>query len=212
MTVNKQAMNNVSNYDLAASDKEARVVMEFTVGLQDWFSRVLLAQGLWCVLNRSVMSDFATPRTVAHRAPLPMGFSRREHWSGLPCPPPRDLPDPRIEPPSPVSPALAGGFCTPSATWEGWVSRGAAGEMSVRARSSEGSTGAGWPAANVAGSPHPGRRQSQARPGLSAHICVRRMCLHRDAWVLAQLLSSERVLPERAGLGSPNVAFHTSSC
>ena len=91
MTVNKQAMNNVSNYDLAASDKEARVVMEFTVGLQDWFSRVLLAQGLWCVLNRSVMSDFATPRTVAHRAPLPMGFSRQEYWSGLPFPPPGDL-------------------------------------------------------------------------------------------------------------------------
>ena len=37
---------------------------------------------------------FATPRTVAHQAPLSMGFSRQEYRSGLPCPPPGDLPDP----------------------------------------------------------------------------------------------------------------------
>ena len=34
---------------------------------------------------------------VAHQAPLSMGFSRQEYWSGLPCPPPGDLPDPGIE-------------------------------------------------------------------------------------------------------------------
>ena len=39
-----------------------------------------------------------------------MGFSRQEHWSGLPCPPPGDLPDPGVEPMSLMSPALAGGF------------------------------------------------------------------------------------------------------
>ena len=38
--------------------------------------------------------------TVAHQAPLSMGFSRQENWSGLPCPPPGDLPDPGIEPAS----------------------------------------------------------------------------------------------------------------
>ena len=53
---------------------------------------------------------FATPWTVARQAPLSMGFSRQEYWSGLPFPPPEDLPDPGIEPVSPVSPALAGGF------------------------------------------------------------------------------------------------------
>ena len=58
------------------------------------------------------------PMTVAHQAPLPMGFSRQEYWSGLPSPPPRDLPDPGIEPKSLASPALAGGFFTTSATWE----------------------------------------------------------------------------------------------
>ena len=39
----------------------------------------------------------ATPWTVAHQAPLSMWFSRQEYWSGLLCPPPRDLPDPGIE-------------------------------------------------------------------------------------------------------------------
>ena len=43
-----------------------------------------------------------------------MGFSRQEHWSGLPCPSPGDLPNPGIKPAS-LSPALAGGFFTTSA-------------------------------------------------------------------------------------------------
>ena len=53
---------------------------------------------------------FATRWIVAHQAPLSMKFSRQEFWSGLPCPPPRDLPDPGIEPKSLTSPALAGGY------------------------------------------------------------------------------------------------------
>ena len=48
----------------------------------------------------------ATPWTVACQAPLSMEFSRQEHWSGLPFPPPGDLPNPGIEPMSHVSPAL----------------------------------------------------------------------------------------------------------
>ena len=44
------------------------------------------------------MSDFVTPWTVAHRAPLSMGFFRQEYWSGLPFPPPGDLPNPGIKP------------------------------------------------------------------------------------------------------------------
>ena len=55
---------------------------------------------------------FVTPRTVAHQASLSMGFSRQEYWSGLPFPPPGDLPNPRIEPMSPAASALAGGFFT----------------------------------------------------------------------------------------------------
>ena len=55
-----------------------------------------------CVLSCSVVSDSATPRTVAHQAPLSVGFSRQEYWSGLPCPPPGDLPDPEMESKSPA--------------------------------------------------------------------------------------------------------------
>ena len=50
---------------------------------------------------------FATPWTGARQAPLSMEFSRQESWSGLPFPPPGDLPNPGIKP---TSPALAGGF------------------------------------------------------------------------------------------------------
>ena len=50
------------------------------------------------VLSRfSLVGLFVTPRTVAHQAPLSMGFSRQEYWSGLSCPPPGDLPNSRIE-------------------------------------------------------------------------------------------------------------------
>ena len=58
---------------------------------------------------------FATPRTVAFQAPLFMVFPRQEYWSGLPFPPPRDLPDPGIKPLCFTSPVLAGGFFTTSA-------------------------------------------------------------------------------------------------
>ena len=55
---------------------------------------------------------FATPWTVACQALLSREFSRQEYWSGLPFPPPWGLPNPRIEPTSLASPALAGGFFT----------------------------------------------------------------------------------------------------
>ena len=61
---------------------------------------------------------FATLWTVAVQAPLSMGFSRQEYWSGLPCPPPGTLPKQGIELTSLMSPALAGGFFTTSPAWE----------------------------------------------------------------------------------------------
>ena len=74
-----------------------------------------------CVLIRlSCVQLFATLRTVAHQAPLTMGFSRQEHWSRFPGPPPGNPPNPGIEPASLTSPASAGGFFTTSATWEAW--------------------------------------------------------------------------------------------
>ena len=61
-----------------------------------------------CVLNRIQL--FVTPWTIARQAPQSMGFLGQEYWSGSPCSPPGDLPDPGIKPTSSASPALAGGF------------------------------------------------------------------------------------------------------
>ena len=69
-----------------------------------------------CLLSRfSRVQLFVTPWTVAHQAPLSMGFFRQEYCSGLPCTPPGDPPNPGMEPRSLMSPALAGGFFTTSA-------------------------------------------------------------------------------------------------
>ena len=63
-----------------------------------------------CVLSHIWLS--VVPWTVARQAPPSMGFPREEYWGGLPFPSPGDLPDPGIEPTSPGSPALVGGFST----------------------------------------------------------------------------------------------------
>ena len=85
-----------------------------------------------CVCACSVVSDSVTLWTVAHQAPLSVEFSRQEYWSQLPFPTPGDLPDPGIEPKSPASPALAGGFSAPTSpgkpvyiyeTLGGWVKK-----------------------------------------------------------------------------------------
>ena len=67
---------------------------------------------LWyAMLSRfSRVRLFVTPWTVARQASLSMDFSRQEHWSGLPCPPPGDHPYSGIEPTYLTSPALSGGF------------------------------------------------------------------------------------------------------
>ena len=63
-----------------------------------------------CVLSPfSCVLLFATLWTIALQAPLSMGFSRQEHWRGFPCPPPGDLPNPRIKPASPAAPSLQPG-------------------------------------------------------------------------------------------------------
>ena len=76
--------------------------------------------------NRRSLSHvqlFLTPWTAVCQAPLRMEFSRQESWSGLPFPPPRDLPDPGIEPTSLASPALTGRAVYPWASWEAYWGR-----------------------------------------------------------------------------------------
>ena len=85
-------------------------------GLQSMW---LQSQTCACVLSHlSHVQLFAALWTVAHQAPLSMGFSKQEYWSGLPCPPPGHLPNSGIKPTCLVSSTLAGGFFTNSATWE----------------------------------------------------------------------------------------------
>ena len=73
----------------------------YKVTIISHFSRVQLFVNLW---------------TVAYQVPLSMEFSRQEYWSELPFPPPEHLPNPETEPTPHVSPALADGFFTTSAT------------------------------------------------------------------------------------------------
>ena len=87
---------------------------------------LLVYQTLLLLLFKyKIVSDcLATPWTVAHQAPLAMGFSRQGYWTGLPFPAPEDLPDPEMEP---ESPALAGRFFTaelagkPRGPYTAWI-------------------------------------------------------------------------------------------
>ena len=86
-------------------EKEVLVPMKTSWNVLPWLRRPKLLEE--CVLSHfSHVWIFETLWTVARQAPLSMGFSRQEHWSGLPCPPPGDLPVPGIEPMSLIPPAL----------------------------------------------------------------------------------------------------------
>ena len=71
---------------------------------------ILVMQVLCVCLVTQECLTLCDPVDSSPQAPHYMGFSRQEYWSGVPCPPPGDLLNPGIEPASPVSPALAGGF------------------------------------------------------------------------------------------------------
>ena len=91
------------------------------LGYLPWFHGRTLSP--WTVSSRSVSSvcmpscfsqvrHFSTPRIVAHQAPLSMGFSRQEYWSGLPCPPPGKSSQPRDRNFVSCDSCIAGGFFT----------------------------------------------------------------------------------------------------
>ena len=63
-----------------------------------------------CAKSVQSCPTLATLGTVALQTPLSVGFSRQDYWSGLPCPPPGDLPNPGLEPRSPMAPVLRAGF------------------------------------------------------------------------------------------------------
>ena len=75
-------------------------------GKASWFSSLIVSDYGPTVLSRSVLSNSLQPHgQQPTRLLCPWGFSRQEHWSGLPCPPPGDLPNPGIKPGSPALPA-----------------------------------------------------------------------------------------------------------
>ena len=84
-----------------------------------WNLDLFSLERITCELSRfSHVQLFETPWTVARQAPLSMGHSRQEYWSGLPFLSPGDLPHRGIESTSLMSPALAGKVFITSATWE----------------------------------------------------------------------------------------------
>ena len=98
---------NPSSVLLNMTTKEKKITMPYTsvkpsTVIKNFCIYYCLASFLICgvdCLPACVFSHvglFATPWTVAHQAPLSMGFSRQEYWSGLPCPPPGDLPNPGL--------------------------------------------------------------------------------------------------------------------
>ena len=107
-----------SSLDSAASSSYWLNSLLLTRFSNEWF------ENEWSIPSLSVhvccrfscVQLFATLGTVALQAPLTVGFSRQEYWSGLPGPPPGSLRDPGIKPSSLLPLALAGGFFTTSAT------------------------------------------------------------------------------------------------
>ena len=103
-------------FSLSMSHKPVLTMRSRTL-LLSHFSRVWLFETLW---------------TVACQAPLYMGILQAEYWSGLPCPPPGDLPNLEMEPTSLMSPELAGMYFTTSATWEALIQDTAAAAKSLQ--------------------------------------------------------------------------------
>ena len=92
--------------------------MEYSTAIKNHaVEKYLMTYVCLCSVASVVSDSFRPLQTAAHQAPLSMGFPRQEYWSGLPFPPPEDLPNPGIEPMSLASLAAAGRFFTTSATW-----------------------------------------------------------------------------------------------
>ena len=99
-------MVNIYNRIVLSRKKELK--MPFAATLMDLEIIILsrVSQPCMCAQSFSCVRLFATPWTVACQPPLSTGFSRQEYWSGLPFPPPGDLPEPRIKLMCPAYPAL----------------------------------------------------------------------------------------------------------
>ena len=85
-----------------SSSVTADLITVFGGALNEWLHGKTYRGTCVHALSLSCVRLFVTPWTVIRQAPVSMGFPRQECWSGLPCPPPGDLPDPGIKPKSPA--------------------------------------------------------------------------------------------------------------
>ena len=109
----------VKSYPVESAEKTVNSLRVETILCPHLQHQVEKLTSACCVLSCfSRVRLFVTLWTIACQAPLSMGLSRQEQWSGLPCPPPGDLSDPGTEPTSLMSPALTGRVFTTSAPWE----------------------------------------------------------------------------------------------
>ena len=90
-----------------------RVGRDWMTSLTHWLHCLKTYMGVHALLSCFSCVWFLWPHGLAHEAPLFMGFLRQEYWSGLPCPPPGDLPEPGIKLTFLTSSALAGRFFIP---------------------------------------------------------------------------------------------------
>ena len=106
-------MKNHKNGSPRQTSRGVSSVLEMKEEAEGWRkeARIQAASPVAALEALSRVHSFAMPWTVARPAPLSVGFSRQEFWSGLPFSPPGDLPNPGTET---ASPALAGGFFTRS--------------------------------------------------------------------------------------------------
>ena len=89
-----QAANLLAHLEVAGNNEEASSETHSAISCD---SPCLLGD-IVCAYSLSPVPLFVTTQTVAHQSPLSMGFSRAEHWSGLPRPPPGDLPNQELNP------------------------------------------------------------------------------------------------------------------
>ena len=138
-----------------------------------------------CMNMLSRVQFFAAPWNAAQQVPLSLEFSWQECWSGLPFPPPGDLPDPGIHPWALVSPASVGGFSTTSAIWE--AHRSLLGDCLVRLISTQNvSICTHWPMFSFL-SIKMGRYSDKVTQQLSGRARTRRRNYHAVPYALAHV-------------------------
>ena len=112
-------MKEILTYDATWENLKDMILSEISRSQKNKYHTIPLMRVKMWLLNPVRL--FETSWIVAHQAPLSMGFSRHEYWSGLPFPPPRDLLNPGMDPEFLASPSLADEFFTTASPGKPWT-------------------------------------------------------------------------------------------